>query len=234
MVYLLVNAAYITGLGFEEASKFDPKPLPSRLLDHAFGEQASSGMSILVVISALGAINGLTFTGARIYATLGNDYVLFTWLGHWRPGRSAPILALLVEAIITLAMIFMLGTDKGHELINIALTSVHIKHQSNWSGETAFEALFAHSAPIFWTLFLLTGFSLFLLRSRDHTMPRAFAVPFYPWLPIIFCTTSAYMLFEATKYVGWRALFAVVLVLVGVPLYWLARLCGGYRGDALK
>jgi len=40
-----------------------------------------------------------------------------------------------------------------------------------------------------------------------------------------------YMLYQSTIYIGWRALFAVVLVLLGLPLYFLSRMIG-YHGDA--
>ncbi len=97
VIYLLVNAAYMTGLGFEQARHADK--LPALLLSQPFGEHAGMAMSVLVMVSALGAANGLIFTGSRVYATLGNDYSLFGWLGHWRPGRGAPILALLVQRL---------------------------------------------------------------------------------------------------------------------------------------
>ena len=191
-------------------------------------------MSLLIVLSALGAVSGLIFTGARVYATLGNDYKLFNWLGHWQPGKCAPILALLVQAIFTLGMIFMLGTTKGHSIINNLLTAIRIEHQSNWTSDTAFEAPVAHTAPVFWAFFMLTGFSLFLLRARDAGMPRSFPVPWYPWLPIILAipVRLCYIRPRFTSAVG--ALFAVALVLLGIPVYWLACLFGGYRGDAAK
>ncbi len=76
----------------------------------------------------------------------------------------------------------------------------------------------------------MTGLSLFILRANNPNLPRPFSVPLYPVLPIIFCNMCVYMLYQSVLYVGWRALFAVGLVLLGLPLYWLSRLVG-YRGD---
>lgn len=228
LVYLLVNAAYMVGLGFEQAQKANH--LPALLLAGPFGERAGTIMSVLVMVSALGAVNGLIFTGARVYATLGNDYPLFGWLGHWRPGRGAPILALLVQALITVAMLLALGTKQGHDFINQLLDKVGLESAGTWSAANAFQTLVDHTAPVFWFFFLMTGLSLFILREKNPTLPRPFSVPFYPILPIIFCNTCVYMLYQSVKYVGWRALFAVCLVLVGLPLYWLSRRVG-YRGE---
>jgi len=69
----------------------------------------------------------------------------------------------------------------------------------------AFVTLVDHTACVFWLFFLLTGFALFLLRNTDHGLARPFSVPWYPWLPIIFCCTSGFMFYSSTTYVGWRS-----------------------------
>ena len=53
----------------------------------AWGER---GMSALVMVSALGAIQGLLFTGSRIYASLGRDHALFGKERHV-PAQEAPV-----------------------------------------------------------------------------------------------------------------------------------------------
>jgi amino acid transporter len=260
VAYLLVNAAYLTGLGFEGVTARGPDvgPVPTRLLDKAFPDYGAKAMSIIVMISALGAVNGLTFAGARVYATLGNDHPLFGWLGFWRPGHGAPILALIVQALITLAMVVAVGTSEGTRIVNDALSAssewVHgvfdtvglgtyapppFAPVGDWNPDRAFELLFAHGAPAFWIFFLATGFSLFTLRTRDAALPRPFPVPLYPIVPFIFCCMCIYMLYKSTIYVIGPAqdynlehpLFALPLVLIGLPLYWLSRAIG-YHGSA--
>jgi basic amino acid/polyamine antiporter, APA family len=237
-IYLLVNMAYLTGLGLDQAKSSNR--LPALLLAKPFGEHGAIAMSALVMVSALGAANGLILTGARVYATLGNDYPLFGWLGHWRPRRGAPILALLVQALITVGMLFALGTRQGHEYVNELLVYASrvgeflgfdaIELERSWTAGKAFDTLFSHTAPVFWFFFLMTGLSLFILREKNPNLPRPFSVPFYPVLPIIFCNTCVYMLYKSVAYVGGHALFAIALVLVGLPLYWLSRRVG-YRGE---
>ncbi len=221
VIYVLVNMAYITGLGFETART--KGRLPELLLTQPFGEYGGKAMSILVIISALGAVNGHIFTGSRVYATMGNDHRLFGWLGHWKPGRGAPILALIAQALITLGMLSTFGTEEGHDFINQNLTRVGIKPAA-WNADTTFETLVSHTAPVFWTFFLLTGLSLFVLREKNPNLARPFSVPFYPVLPIIFCNSCVYMLYQSINYVRWGALVAVALVLLGLPLYWLSSI----------
>ncbi len=58
-----------------------------------------------------------------------------------------------------------------------------------------FETLVEYTAPVFWLFFLLTGVSLFLLRRRDPRRLRPFRVPLYPLTPLVFCATSACLLY---------------------------------------
>lgn len=230
LIYLLVNAAYLMGLGYETArSNFG---LPAMLLKQTpLGDTGDMAISILIMISALGAVNGLIFTGARVYATLGNDHRLFGWLGHWQPGRRPPILSLLAQGIITVGVLYALTTKAGNEAINRLLTSLNIGHESNWDPERGFDTLVSHTAPVFWTFFLLTGLSLFVLREKNPGITRPFSVPLYPLLPIVFCNMCAYMLYQSVMYVGVRAYFAFCVVLAGLPFFLLSMLMGKPKGE---
>jgi APA family basic amino acid/polyamine antiporter len=228
LIYLLVNAAYIAGLGWDEVRRLGPgvSPVPVRVMERTGWDFAGRAISILVMVSALGAANGLIFAGARVYATLGTDYRLFAWLGAWRPGRGAPIVALLLQALITLGLLAALGTAAGHRFINEALSQVGIQAGSVWQPGAAFQKLVDHTAPIFWFFFLLTGLSLFALREKDPHLPRPFTVPLYPVVPLIFCSMCLYMLYASIAYVGVRSLLAFGVLWVGVFLFLLARLVG--------
>jgi basic amino acid/polyamine antiporter, APA family len=264
-VYVLVNAAYINSVGWDKITHFDwqnDPPLPSQVVAasplgtwRVGGEEIALGgtvMSIIVMVSALGAVNGLTFTGARVYATLGADHRLFGWMGYWRPGRGAPIMALILQALLTVFIVGAIATQHGHEAINEGLEYINkglagattfvqkidenreipaIVYEKEWKPGDGFTKLVDRTAPVFWLFFLATGLSLFILREKFKDMPRPFSVPFYPIVPLIFCNSCAWMLYQATTYVGWHALFAVIIVLLGLPLYWLSRLISGASGN---
>jgi amino acid transporter len=179
-------------------------------------------MSILVMVSALGAINGLIFTGSRVYSTLGGDYGLFAWLGKWNPRFGSPLGALLTQAVITLAMIGAVGTEVGRNTLNDGLQRAGLPPLP-WSDyDGGFGTLVAGSAPVFWGFFLLSGLSLFALRERDPNIERPFKVPLFPLLPIIFCGTCFYMLYAAIDYAKMLALIGALPLIVGLPLYWIS------------
>jgi amino acid transporter len=91
------------------------------VLNRPFGTGGVTVMCLLVMTSALGAINGLIFTGARVYSTIGRDYPLLSWMGSWDRKHGAPVPALVTQGVLALALIFLVGTSEGRGYINLAL-----------------------------------------------------------------------------------------------------------------
>ena len=81
LLYLLVNLAYLRALGFEGLQQSQRPAADAFAM--ALGPRAGRIMSLLVVISALGGLNGLILAVSRVHATVGVDHALFAWLGHW-------------------------------------------------------------------------------------------------------------------------------------------------------
>ncbi len=228
VIYVLVNAAYLSGLGFAGAQQ--SRAVAADVLARPLGEWGVKAMCLLVMVSALGSVNGLIFSGSRVYSTLGADHALFSWLGRWHHRRGVPFGALLAQALITLAMIAVVGTPWGQKGVNELLGRAGLS-AVEWEGHGGFETLLRCTAPVFWAFFLLTGVSLFVLRWRDRGRPRPFSVPLFPVLPLIFCATCGYMLWSAANYAGKLGLVGAGLLVVGLPLYGLSRALGRPRED---
>jgi APA family basic amino acid/polyamine antiporter len=220
LIYVLVNVAYLSGLGFEGV-RSTKEGVAADVLERLLGTSGSKAMCILVMVSALGAINGMVFTGSRVYAAMGNDYRLFAWLGRWDPRRGSPIWSIITQWALTVALVYMVGSDFGREQINRGLMKIHME-AVKWEGHGGFDTLLKCTAPAFWIFFLATGVSLFVLREKDKDIDRPFTVPFYPLLPLIFCDTCAYMLYSATDYAKQLVLPVLVLLHVGVVVYWFS------------
>jgi amino acid transporter len=206
-IYLLVNLACLAGLGFEAAGR--SRTVAADVLALALGKQGAWAMSLLVVISALGALNGMIFTSSRIFAEFGADHRLFAPLGRWHRRWRTPTWSLLLQ-----------GALSGGVVLAVGLLP---------AGKDGFEQLMNGTAAVFWLFFLLTGAALFVLRFREPHIERPFRVPGYPVLPLVFCAFCAVMIGASVGAApGWNALgFAVVLA--GLPLYALSRRLGGPR-----
>lgn len=197
-IYLLINIAYITGLGLSGMAQ--QEAVAASLMRRAFGEPGAVFISLLVAVATLGGINATIFTGARSNYALGQDFALFSFMGDWRNRSSTPTKAMLVQSAITLFLV-LLGT----------LT------------RKGFQTMVDYTAPVFWFFFLLSGVSLLMLRVREPHVFRPFRVPFYPLTPILFCLISGYLLYSSLAYTGVGALAGVAVVLAGVPLLFLAN-----------
>jgi APA family basic amino acid/polyamine antiporter len=223
LIYLAVNFAYILGLGFEEARKWRPT-IAADVLKNAFGDTGGKLISVIVMTSALGAMNGLIYTGSRVYLSLGKEHRVFAFLGYWNATLKAPLFSLIAQALVTTLMILTVGTETGRTSIDDGLKAVGIDAIPWGKYFGGFNTLFAGSAPVFWIFFLLTGFSIFALRARDPKIVRPFELkaPWYPLLPIIFCGMCLFGFWSAMSYAGWISLLGFIPLFLGLPLYWLS------------
>ena len=80
-LYLLINGAFLSALGLSGLSS--SPAVAVEMMGKVFPQAAGRVIAILICISALGAVNGLVFTGARISYALGADHKSFRPLGRW-------------------------------------------------------------------------------------------------------------------------------------------------------
>ncbi len=220
-LYLLVNVAYLAVLSFEEL-RGTATPAEA-VLSHVFGTRAGQLVSIMIMLSAAGAINGMIFTGARVYVVLGQDFPSLGWLARWDTKRAAPIQALLVQGIISLAFVLLVGTRTGQRLLDSFLAAFQVGPIPWEQYQGGFEALVAGTAPVFWFFFSLSGLSVVVLRQKYPNIERPFRVPFYPVPVLFFVASSVYMLWSSLAYARWLALIGVIPVLCGIPFFVIDR-----------
>lgn len=223
VIYLAVNAAYLLALGFDDACNYRPA-IAADVLSKGFGEEGSRIIRVLVMVSALGAMNGLIFTGSRVYSSLGADHRLFAILGRWNRLLNVPIWSLIIQALITVGMIYVVGTQDGRDAVDRMLGYLQISPVPWRQYYGGFNTLFAGTAPVFWIFFLFTGLSLFALRARDPHIERPFklSMPWYPVLPLIFCATCMFGLYSSLAYAKWISLIGFIPLILGIPLYLLS------------
>ncbi|WP_417388913.1 APC family permease [Gimesia sp.] len=221
IIYLLINFAYLWGLG---SSRLLQSSTPAaELLGNAWGDHGTQIISLIIMISSLGAINGLIITGSRVNVRLGMDHRFFAALARWNQRVNAPIYSLLSQGVISIVMILLVGTKAGRRLIDAPFTLIQSDFIEWEKYQDGFDTLLVATAPLFWTFFLLTGLSLIILRYTAPQMERPFRVPLYPATPILFCLTCLYMLYATLEYASGLALLGLIPVLIGVPLYWMSR-----------
>jgi amino acid transporter len=219
LIYLAINGTYLAALGFDAARQ--ARTPAADVMEAACGPWGTRVMSLLVMLSALGAINGMILTGTRIYAVWGSDYRAIAWLGTWNRETAAPLGAIAAQAVIAVLLIATVGTTAGRAAFDRALHLLSIDGLPWEEYHGGFETLVAGSAPVYWLLTLLTGVAVFVLRARDKQIERPFRVPLFPLPAIAFCTTCAYLLCSSVRYAGWLSLIGIVPTASGL-VAWLA------------
>jgi amino acid transporter len=215
-IYLLVIYAYLSVLGFEGARQTATPATDVMLRVGAWG---GTSISLLVMISALGAINGLILTGSRVYASLGAEHRIFALLGRWNQRRGAPVVSLTTQCAISLLLVVAVGTARGRAAIDRTLELLGFSELPWDKYFGGFETLVAGTSPVFWGFFLLTGLAFFVLRQHDRERPRPFRTPFFPITPIVFCGMCGYMLFSSLDYARGLSIIGLLPLAIGLPLY---------------
>lgn len=198
ILYLLVNFAYLRVLGLGGIA--ESETVAADAMQAVFGAPGSAAISALVVVAALTSANATLITGARSAYAVGRDFPALTFIGRWDERSGTPRTAMLVQGALALLLVCLGAFARD-----------------------GFRTAVEYTAPVFWLFFLLVGISLFVLRRRDPGTPRAFRVPLYPLLPLLFCATSAYLLYSSLAYTGIGALAGVAVLGVGGVLLLLLR-----------
>lgn len=203
VLYLLVNLSYLAALGLDGMSQSNA--VAADVLRAVAGETGARLVSCVICLASLTSMNAAIFTGARTTYALGRDFTQLAPLGRWVATRGAPVNALLLQGGLTLIVVAASGLMPD-----------------------GFTAMIAYTAPVFWTFFLLTSLTLFVMRRRDPVQP-AFGVPFYPLVPAAFCAACAYMLWSSVEHVRSSAelripvLAGLAVMALGIPFYFLSR-----------
>jgi amino acid transporter len=225
-IYLLVNFAYLRGLGFaairESGTPATDLIANSQLLSPTIRGWSVQAIAVLVMLSALGAVHGLIFTGSRLYAALGSDHGLFEKLGRWHPKLGSPVWSLSAQAALTSLLIVTVGTETGRGCVDAVVTTVG-RDPILWKDfGGGFDTLLAATAPVFWSFFLLSGSTVFVFRLRHPQADRPFRTPLYPVVPLVFILSCVYMIYSSINYAGDLALLALIPLAAGVPIYLLS------------
>lgn len=177
VLYVLINVGFVFALGYE--GLIQSQAAATDVVRLYLGDRGANLISALIAISALGAINGMIFTGARISYAFGSRHRPFRFLGKWSSRLGTPARALATEALVTsLLVLFFFGDENG------------------------FESMVLFTTPVFWAFMTLVGMCLFVFRRKqDSNYKHAiYQAPLYPWIPIAFVLTSIFMLVASLTY----------------------------------
>lgn len=162
-------------------------------------------MALAIMVSTFGCINGLILAGARAYYAMARDGLFFQAAGRLNQAR-VPSAALLMQGVWAAALVLPRVYD--------ARTGAYGNLYSNLLDYVISAAL------IFYILTVLGVFRLRRTRPEAERPYRAFGYPVVPALYVLGAGTVLAVLFVYRPSTTWPGL---VIVLLGLPVYWLFR-----------
>lgn len=157
------------------------------------GNSGAKFVSIGILISIIGAMNGYLITGVRIPYAMAKDGLLpfSNFLGKVNKKYETPLNAFIIQGII--ACIYVLS-GSFDILTNLVMFTT-------------------------WIFFVMAILGIFILRKKYTNITEGYKVPLYPIVPIIGLIGGIYILASTLINNTIFALLGMVLTLLGLPIY---------------
>jgi basic amino acid/polyamine antiporter, APA family len=204
-LYLLANLAYMVTLPFAAIQQAPNDRVGTAALDAIFPGAGVTLMAVGIMISTFGCTNGLVLAGARAYYAMARDGLFFKQAGRLNAAK-VPAWGLLLQglwaAFLVLPRTFDPATGKYGSLYSDLLDYV------------------ISAALIF---YVLTIAGIFRLRQTRPDIERPYKAWGYPVVPVLYiagAVTLLVVLFAYRTSTTWPGL---IIVLLGVPVYFLWR-----------
>jgi APA family basic amino acid/polyamine antiporter len=207
-IYLLANLAYLVTLPLQAIQQAPNDRVATATLEAIFPGAGAILMAVGIMISTFGCNNGLILTGARAYYAMARDRVFFRAAGQLNEAK-VPAWGLVLQGIWAAVLILPRTFDPA----------------TNTYGSLYSDLLdYVISAALLF--YILTIVGIFRLRATrpDAERPyRAFGYPIVPALYILGAGTLLVALFLYRTPTTWPGF---IIVLLGVPVYFLWRARG--------
>ncbi|SFM31317.1 APC family permease [Pelosinus propionicus] len=196
LAYLAMNMAIMHVLPAAEIAALG-KMAASTTAGLLFGEMGGKIISIGILVSIFGALNGYILTNGRVpYAMALNEQLpISSFLSKVPKSVGTPVNAMLLEATLATALMIFWDPD--------SLTDI---------------AMF-----VMWTFYVSAFIAVFILRKRYPTTKRSYSVPAYPVIPMIAILGAFYIIVSMFMNKPMDAIVAIGITLVGLPIYWFTK-----------
>lgn len=190
VVYLLINAIFLMTLPINQISgNLNAASDVSTIL---FGAMGGKIVTVGILISCYGAINGYVMTGMRIpYAMALKKELPFDQFFAKLTKGSAPWASGLVQFVIA-AIMMALG---------------------------AFDTITNMLIFVIWTFYCMAFAGVIILRKREPALYRPYKVPLYPIIPLIALIGGSFILINTLFTQTLLAAIGIIVTLLGVPVY---------------
>jgi APA family basic amino acid/polyamine antiporter len=193
-LYVLANVSYLQVLSLREVQQAAEDRVATAAATALFGRGAAGVMAAAIMVSTFGCVNGLILSGARVSFAMARDGLFFRSLERLN-SSNVPANALWAQAFWSGVLVL--------------------------SGSYSDLLKYVISADILFYVLLVAA--VIVLRRRRPELSRPFRAPAYPFLPLLYALAGSVLivlLLMANPRTTWPG---YLLVLSGVPVYYLWR-----------
>lgn len=201
VIYCAANVSYFYALPWGDVltsnstAHRDALPVATKAAQTAFGESGGKLMSIAFVLSALGALNGSTLTGARVPFAMARDGLFVARAGVLSSRTRVPAAAVLMQA----AWACVLAASGTYDQLTDYV-------------------IFAS-----WIFYGLVTSAVFVLRFRAPDLPRPYKTLGYPVVPLVFVMVASWLVINTLINRPVESAAGLALIALGLPVYWYFR-----------
>src|SRR5207244_6302848 len=178
------------------------------------GQPGAMCMAAAIMISTFGCNNGLILAGARVYYAMARDRLFFQKIATINRFR-VPAAALVAQGIWTACLVLPRTVT-----VNAAT------HQMNYGN--VYNQLLEYIVSADLLFYLLMVVAVILLRRTKPDAERPYRTWGYPIVPIVSVVLSGLLVADLAWLAPATSGIGILIVLSGVPVYFLWRLRPGW------
>lgn len=191
LVYLLVNIAYINVIGIEKLAMAENAI--NIISEKLFGQIGKALISLGIIISIVGTLNGFALTGIRIpYAMAANQkFVANNIFSRLHPRFATPVNSSILVYVLSVLYIF---TRSFNRLTDLAMFST-------------------------WIFYVLFFIGIFIKRKREGKNEDGYNTFLYPITPLVAIFSGLYILVNNIFSNPTDSIFSILVTILGLPVY---------------
>ena len=159
-----------------------------------FGNIGASLISIMVIISATGSVNGTMMATTRVYYSMAKNGLMFKWFDYIHPKFQTPTHAILAHCLWSVVIILI---------------------------RQNFETIVAGMVFAILIFYGFTTVAFFKFRKMNSGNSSGYILPYYPFLPSLYLCGIILLVLLRAYYETWASAQDLIFVLSGIPVYFL-------------
>jgi APA family basic amino acid/polyamine antiporter len=194
-LYLACNLVYLNALPLEQIQTAPQDRVATAVAQQMFGPVGVQLLAAAIMVSTFGCVNGMLLAGSRVYYAMAQDRVFFRQAGKLDPKTHTPSTSLWLQCLW--ACLLTLSGRYG-DLLDYVIFAVLI-------------------------FYILTIAGIFVLRRTRPDMERPYKAIGYPVLPVIYILVAGLIEILLLRYKPNYTWPGLIIVLLGIPVYFLWR-----------